>query len=41
MNADEIKTKVLSGSHPYPEKSNGTPAKYQEIMEKGWDFDPK
>ncbi len=40
MNSDEIKTKVLNGTHPQPEKIDSTPIEYQEIMEKGWNLDP-
>ncbi|CAI2179069.1 11793_t:CDS:2 [Funneliformis geosporum] len=35
-----IKNKVLGGEHPQPERTNGTPVEYQEIMEKGWDINP-
>src|ERR1043165_3963891 len=38
---NSVKTKVLSGEHPQPEKTKGTPVEYQEIMEKGWNFSPK
>src|ERR1043165_4871638 len=36
---NSVKTKVLNGEHPQPEKTKGTPVEYQEIMEKGWNFD--
>ncbi|CAG8749802.1 15417_t:CDS:2, partial [Funneliformis caledonium] len=37
---EEITNKVLNGEHPQPERTNGTPVKYQEIMEKGWNINP-
>ena len=40
VNPEDVKTYVLSGKHPQPEKTNGTPVKYQKIMEKGWDPSP-
>jgi len=40
-NTNSVNTKVLNGEHPQPEKTNGTPVEYQEIMEKGWDLDPR
>ncbi|CAI2178566.1 19872_t:CDS:2 [Funneliformis geosporum] len=40
MSSDVIKSKVLGGEHPQPERTNGTPVDYQEIMEKGWDINP-
>ncbi|CAI2183095.1 127_t:CDS:2 [Funneliformis geosporum] len=40
MFPEVIKNKVLGGEHPQPERSNGTPVEYQEIMEKGWDINP-
>ncbi|CAG8637660.1 16027_t:CDS:2, partial [Funneliformis mosseae] len=40
MSPEEITTKVLNGEHPQPERTNGTPVEYQEIMEKGWNINP-
>ena len=41
VNPEKVKTQVLDGIHPHPEKSNGTPVEYQTIMEKGWNISPK
>jgi hypothetical protein len=41
INPDEVKTHVLKGMHPQPEKTNGTPIEYQKMMEKGWNISPK
>ncbi|CAI2174014.1 15304_t:CDS:2 [Funneliformis geosporum] len=41
VDPDEIKTKVLSGAHPQPETINNAPVKYQRIMKRGWDLDPR
>jgi|ERR1044072_5515175 hypothetical protein len=41
INPEEVKTQVLNGMHPQPKEINGTPVKYQKIMEKGWDQSPK
>ena len=40
INPEDVKTHVLNGKHPQPEKTNGTPVEYQEIMEKGWNLSP-
>ncbi|CAG8685029.1 12797_t:CDS:2, partial [Funneliformis mosseae] len=40
MLPEEITNKVLNGEHPQPERTNGTPVEYQEIMEKGWNINP-
>ena len=41
INPEEVKTQVLNGMHPQPKEINGTPVKYQKIMEKGWDLSPE
>ena len=41
INPEEVKTQVLNGMHPQPKEINGTPVKYQKIMEKGWNLSPK
>ncbi|CAG8723006.1 758_t:CDS:2, partial [Funneliformis caledonium] len=40
MLPEEITNKVLNGEHPQPERTNGSPVEYQEIMEKGWSINP-
>ncbi|CAG8713208.1 14107_t:CDS:1, partial [Funneliformis mosseae] len=41
IDSDEIKIQILNGTLPQPETSNNAPVKYQEIMKRGCNFDPR